>query len=155
MPGPRRNIYSGKMRLVLLLMSCWRRFSNAQTIVSTQAQLTAAITNGNVITFGANIVLSSTVSISISGSLTIYGNGYQLNGNSNCNCLALGSGTIYIYSLTITNGYGCVTSGATDNGAGVAITGGTVIFTSCSFTNNRMGHCGVRGFIWFTYTSFS
>ncbi len=70
---------------------------------ATEAELTAAIGNGNTVDVTEDIYLTATIFIYSVTGLTINGNGFKVDGQGEVRCFSLQNSDVALTGLTITN----------------------------------------------------
>jgi len=76
------------------------------TIVTTQAQLTAALANNARIELGADILITSTVSINALTGVVIDGKGFAIDGNNAVQCFNIKQSVeLALMNLIVTRGF--------------------------------------------------
>jgi hypothetical protein len=104
------------------------------TVVNTESELILSTVVDDVISFGSTIMVSETVRISERDSLTIYGNGFAIDGNLSVRCLWIHASVVYLNELTVANCY------SSSNGGGLLIVHSFLSIARCYVVGNTVSY---------------
>ncbi len=128
------------MRRIQLAAAILVAGSFADPVIN-QAQFQNAIHSGSTVWLGANILLSSPLTINSVTELTIKGQGFSVNGQNHVQCIVIsGKSSVTIEDLYIVNGLRSNNSTAGFGGGGVSMISSKVflVLARCVFAGNKL-----------------